>query len=121
MPGRRTRRRYLATVGVAGAVALAGCSNDSDNRTPTGGPSIPADIGRWPMFAADAANTGTAPDETGPTTNVIVQWGYPTGQQVFSSPAVVDGSLYVGSNDGYVHCLSAVDGTRRGRRQRLRR
>ncbi|MFC6758225.1 PQQ-binding-like beta-propeller repeat protein [Halomicroarcula sp. GCM10025894] len=117
MSGRQTRRRYLATLGVAGAAALAGCSNDSDNPTPTGGPSIPESVGRWPSFGYDTANTGAAADETGPTANVIVQWGYPTGKQVFSSPAIVDGSLYIGSNDGYVYCLSAVDGTRQWRLQ----
>ena len=35
---------------------------------------------------------------------------YPTGSKVYSSPAVVDGVVYVGSYDGYVYALDAATG-----------
>ncbi|MDS0284499.1 PQQ-binding-like beta-propeller repeat protein [Haloarcula onubensis] len=66
-----------------------------------------------PMFQYDIANTGTTPDETGPQTPIGEQWSYQTGDSVASSPAVVDGIVYIGSNDGYVYALSAYDGTER--------
>jgi outer membrane protein assembly factor BamB len=30
---------------------------------------------------------------------------------VASSPAIADGKLYIGSNDGYLYCLNATSGT----------
>ena len=40
-------------------------------------------------------------------------WAFETGRQVLSSPAVVDGVVYVGSFDQKVYALSATDGTKR--------
>ena len=37
-------------------------------------------------------------------------WNYTAGSYVFSSPAVVGGRVYVGSNDGRVYCLDALTG-----------
>jgi parallel beta-helix repeat protein len=37
-------------------------------------------------------------------------WNYTTGDHVRSSPAVADGKVYVGSDDGNVYCLDAVTG-----------
>jgi outer membrane protein assembly factor BamB len=34
-----------------------------------------------------------------------VLWSYTTGNWVISSPAVVDGVVYVGSNDGNVYAF----------------
>ncbi|RLC55793.1 MAG: hypothetical protein DRI80_17185, partial [Chloroflexota bacterium] len=40
-----------------------------------------------------------------------IQWAYQTGGKVFSSPAIgPDGTVYVGSDDNYLHAV-AVDGT----------
>jgi hypothetical protein len=39
------------------------------------------------------------------------QWSFDTGAGVRPSPAVVDGTVYVGSNDNSVYALSAGDGT----------
>jgi len=38
-------------------------------------------------------------------------WMFETGDWVESSPAVVDGRVYAGSNDNNVYCLDANDGT----------
>ena len=38
-------------------------------------------------------------------------WSYNTGNQVESSPAVISGVVYVGSDDGNVYALNASDGT----------
>lgn len=40
-----------------------------------------------------------------------LRWRYPTEAFVYSSPAVVNGVVYVGSYDGYVYALNASNGT----------
>jgi outer membrane protein assembly factor BamB len=63
----------------------------------------------WPMFHHDVNHTGTS-TSTGPITNNTL-WTYTTGNAVYSSPAIVDGFVYVGSYDKKVYCLSASNGT----------
>ncbi len=60
------------------------------------------------MFRHDLNHSGYATD--GPTDFVKLLWNYTTGAAVWSSPAIVDGSLYVGSRDGNVYCLNASTG-----------
>ena len=68
----------------------------------------------WPMFHHDISHTGYS-TSTGPTTNQTL-WIYPTGGAVESSPAVVNGLVYVGSGSrsapysGNVYCLNAASG-----------
>ena len=40
-----------------------------------------------------------------------LRWRYLTGSSVYSSPAVVKGVVYVGSDDGNVYALNASNGT----------
>ena len=35
------------------------------------------------------------------------QWNFETGDSVYSSPTVVDGTVYVGSNDGHLYAIDA--------------
>ena len=42
-----------------------------------------------------------------PTKPGDLRWRYETGDDVFSSPAVVDGVVYVGSGDRYLYAVSA--------------
>jgi outer membrane protein assembly factor BamB len=39
-------------------------------------------------------------------------WSYPTGYIIFSSPAVANGVLYIGSHDHKVYALDAKTGVR---------
>ena len=64
----------------------------------------------WPMFHRDPAHTGYTPTN-GPLTNHTL-WTYQTGGHVYSSPCVVNGILYVGSNDNNVYALDAASGTK---------
>ncbi len=82
-----------------------------DEETNGDAPS-PGALDGAPMFRYDAANTGHAPDETGPTESAAATWTFDTGDKV-SSAAVVDGTVYVGSLDGNVYALDAADGTER--------
>jgi len=62
----------------------------------------------WPMFHNNPENTGYN-SGTGPLSNETL-WNYTTGGAVRSSPAVVDGVAYVGSDDGKVYALDASTG-----------
>jgi len=62
----------------------------------------------WPMFHHDLNHTGYS-TSTAPNTNNTV-WSYTTGGNVASSPAVVDGVVFIGSNDGKVYALNVYTG-----------
>ena len=62
----------------------------------------------WPTFHHDSAHIGYS-TSTAPTTNQTL-WNYTTGASVESSPAVVDGVVYVGSNDNKTYALNAATG-----------
>jgi len=61
----------------------------------------------WPMWRHDPAHTGTG--QSGPL-NLTLWWKFTTGGGVVSSPSVVDGKVYVGSEDKNVYCLDARSG-----------
>ena len=61
----------------------------------------------WPMFHLDPSHSGAV----GNLTHVPTQsWTYTTESDVFSSPAVVDSNLYIGSLDKNVYALNATNG-----------
>ena len=63
----------------------------------------------WAMFRRDLSHTGNAgANITSP--KGTLKWTFTTGGPVHSSPAVVDGIVYVGSRDGYIYALDAVTG-----------
>jgi parallel beta-helix repeat protein len=65
----------------------------------------------WPMFRHDLIHTGYT-ESPAPNTNRTL-WKYTAGGYVsLSSPAVVDGRVYVGSDDHNVYCLNAYTGER---------
>jgi len=65
----------------------------------------------WPMFNYDLANTSYLPDRDGPTDNLQVTWKFDTGRPVPSSPAVANGTVFIGSGDGNIYALDADDGS----------
>ena len=66
------------------------------------------DVDWWPCFHHDLNNTGNT-TSSGPETNHLL-WSYNTGYIVFSSPAVLDGKVFVGSYDHKVYCINADTG-----------
>jgi len=62
----------------------------------------------WPMFHHDLALSGVS-DSTAPNTNATL-WITPTETAFYSSPAVVDGMLYIGGMDGKLYALDANTG-----------
>ncbi|HTY75456.1 MAG TPA: PQQ-binding-like beta-propeller repeat protein [Candidatus Nanoarchaeia archaeon] len=63
----------------------------------------------WSMFNHDLAHTGYS-TSSAPATNQTL-WTFTTGGAIETSPAVVDGTVYFGSDDGSVYALNAATGT----------
>lgn len=96
-----TRRRYLQALSTTTVGATILNEFGSDTARGATGES-------WPQFSNDAANTGHAPENTGPVADVSEQWRFETGD---TSPVVMDGTVYVGGEDGKIYALDASDGT----------
>jgi len=62
----------------------------------------------WVMFRHDLSHTGHSTSIAPETNNTL--WSYPTGADVSSSPAIVDGRVFVGSWDSKVYALNATNG-----------
>lgn len=63
----------------------------------------------WPMFHHDLRHSGYTALHA-PKTSVL-RWRYETGDFVYSSPAVVDGLVIAGSDDGSVYAVEEMSGT----------
>ena len=68
----------------------------------------------WTQFGFGDNNVGSGPALTGPVVSAEERWNYTAGSQswhyVRSSPAVVDGVVYVGSWPPMVHAVDAESG-----------
>ncbi|MDD1719977.1 MAG: PQQ-binding-like beta-propeller repeat protein [Methanoregulaceae archaeon] len=60
-------------------------------------------------FRSDLHNTGVY-DDGGTKPDGTLLWNYTTGGPVSSSPAVVDGVVYIGSQDSHLYALNASTG-----------
>lgn len=63
----------------------------------------------WPMFRHDQEHTGYSPSKAPSTNNTI--WKFSTDGEIFSSPAITNNRVYVGSDDHRIYCLDAENGT----------
>jgi len=68
------------------------------------------------MFRGNAAHTG-ASEEEGPRRLQRIKWAFPTGERIVASPVHADGVVYVGSDDGHVYAVDAIDGRQRWKRR----
>ncbi len=77
-----------------------------------GGVTIPAAAQYDTMqYRYNAAHAGDYSPLAGPVaSNGQLKWGLTTGSVVLSSPAVSNGVVYVGSDDGNVYALNATTG-----------
>lgn len=100
------RREFLKTVGVAGGIGMT----IQPNVVRAGTTQESSQIGDWPMYGYNAANTGHAPDETGPTENIGELWSFQAEDEVTSGFSVVENTVYVGTRAANVLALDASDG-----------
>jgi outer membrane protein assembly factor BamB len=64
------------------------------------------------MFRGDLAHSGIYPTVGVPEFH-RVKWAFHTHDEVISSPAIVDGTIYIGSNDGNLYAIDQQTGSRK--------
>ena len=73
--------------------------------------SVPAPASiESPMFLGNPARTGVMPG-VGLSSEPAVRWTYATGGAIVGAPAIVNNTLYVGSDDGNVYALDPTNGS----------
>ncbi|MGW1090708.1 outer membrane protein assembly factor BamB family protein [Streptomyces sp. NPDC002596] len=77
------------------------------------GASITAALGTGVAAAVNLFDHNTTDHKTPKTPDPRLRWRYATGDAVTSSPAVVDGVVYIGSTDGSVYALHVTTGKKR--------
>ncbi|WP_326791860.1 serine/threonine-protein kinase [Streptomyces sp. NBC_00841] len=77
------------------------------------GASITAALGTGVAAAVNLFDHNTTDHKTPKTPDPRLRWRYATGDAVTSSPAVVDGGVYIGSTDGSVYALHVTTGKKK--------
>jgi uncharacterized repeat protein (TIGR02543 family) len=98
-----TPSNYICGSATTGSVTVSGANV---NKPVT---FVSTTISDWPMLHHDPLHTGFS-NATGPTTNNLLWSTTVSFSAVSSSPAIVDGLLYVGADDGKFYCLNATTG-----------
>src|SRR5712671_6699947 len=73
-------------------------------------PTVPLRSSGSATFRGDLQHTGVY-DAPGVPELHGVKWKFNTGGRVYSSPAVADGAVFVGSSDGNLYAVDAAAGT----------
>ncbi len=71
-------------------------------------PAPGSTVDEWSMYRHDIQRKGAS---TSPVSNGSLLWRFNTGDKIRSSPAVTNGVVYQGANDGYVYALNASTGS----------
>src|SRR5476651_1303224 len=61
------------------------------------------------MFRGNLTHTGVY-DAAGVPKSPTIQWKFQTGGRIISTPAVVNGTAYVGSADGFLYAVDTESG-----------
>src|SRR6185312_14862275 len=92
----------LAVVLSISSPALAASANPSSTQA------------NWPMFGYNLQHTHYNPDETAlsPSTvpKLVLAWSYKTGEPILGPSTVVNGVVYIGSEDSYLYAFDASSG-----------
>jgi outer membrane protein assembly factor BamB len=103
----------IATGLIFSFFAIANSKTSPNNLATLASPDLPSND--WPMFLYNAGHT-SSPDDVAPITHDLL-WRFntmPNGADAWiidSSPAVVGGVLYIGSDDGCFYALDSASGT----------
>ena len=93
----------------------------ADGGTPPGPPAPPPPLGfgggggNWPAYLGDPERTGSNLEERTLAPNNVsrlgLEWGFTTKNgSIYSSPVVINGTVYVGSGNGYEYAVDAATG-----------
>ena len=74
----------------------------------TGGETTANPGGNWPQFHGNQAQSGVVAGHLPGQLSLV--WQFKTGDEIKSSPAIVDGRVYVGSADEHVYALGLQTG-----------
>ena len=107
--GCRPKKLALVSALLFVLVGLATPGVPAQTVSSTGGPS-----GSWPMYRFGPTHTGVNPFEhqlsVSSAPRLRQRWAAALGGQVESSPAVVNGTVFVGSGDGRLYAIDARTG-----------
>lgn len=62
----------------------------------------------WPIYRGNAALHGVAPGS--PPQSLELRWTFQSGSAIVSSPVIVGGLVFVGSDDGHLYCVALATG-----------
>jgi len=96
------------------AVATPGLSTEPDPGVSGATPPGDGITGEVTMYRGGPEHAGQLPGPP-PATAPRIAWRFDTGGEVYSSPAITNGILYVASKDGLLFALDAHSGTERWR------
>ena len=99
----------IASLAVIGAIIIFLCYFTDIIVQPDNVITSEPSPGEWSMFRRDLSHTG-AIEASGVVPEGKVKWVYRTGAIVHSSPVVVDGTVYFGSEDYNFYALDAESG-----------
>lgn len=99
------RRRYLQAISLASVGGIAGCVGWGSAEHP-----ITENVTEWPSFRGDQYNTGYAKGVTDVEAEPAIEWEVETGDDIWGSPIVVDGTVYIGSADNTIYAIDASTG-----------
>lgn len=111
--------RRLMPLVLASALVLVGCGKDAPGSPPGAAATVPAGTAGcpWPAWGHGPSRTFSSPCPTriSPATakDLTERWFFNTHDVVTASPAVVDGTVYVGDWSGRFYALDAATGARR--------
>jgi len=113
---KRGWRQRIAVTAVALALALAsvaGCTGGhAGGPAPPSGPGCATSLGSWPTYQGNPARSADACSSIS-VSNVaatIPRWFFPTAGNVVATPAVVNGTVYVGDSTGVFYAINQSTG-----------
>src|ERR1700733_6353719 len=116
-PTARFRRQRGIAVAAAAvvllSVSIAGCTGGpTPSPGPSPGPGCATSSGEWPTYQGNPARSADACSSIN-ASNVaatIPRWFFPTAGNVFATPAVANGTVYVGDSTGTFYAISQSTG-----------
>lgn len=106
----RVARLGAVVAAAAGVAAAAAAIPDEPGPAPMSAAAPrPVDAAAWPMYRGNPALQGTS--ESSLPDRPALLWTFEIGTPCASSAVIAEGRVYVGADDGKMHCLALEDGS----------